>query len=81
MKVTQKGQVHRWRARLHGKDLGWGHSLEEAAEIVRRLAGADSINDLITPGAIRAPRSVARYEGVFWRRAGLKLLGGWWVPK
>ena len=68
-------------ARLHGNDLGWGHSLEEAAEIVRRLAGADSIKDLIIPGAIRIPRSVARADGVFWRKPGLKSLGGWWVPK
>ena len=79
--VHKKGIVQHWSAHMHGKELGQGRSPEAAAEIVRRMAGAKSIEELVIPASVPCPRSVARYEGVFWRAPGAKSSGGWWVDK
>jgi len=78
---VSEGGIKLWRASMHGKLLGMGRSPQAAAWMVCRMAGGKSIEELAIPASVRCPRSVARYEGVWWRKPGAKSLGGWWVNK
>ena len=73
--VHRKGEIIHWRAHMHGKELGRGSTPEKVAEIVRRMACIRSIGALVIPDSFPCPRSVARYEGVFWRNLGAKSSG------
>jgi hypothetical protein len=79
--VCKKGRIKHWCVQMHGKELGKGRTPEAAAEIARRMAGTKSIEELVIPASVRCPRSVARYESVFWRKPGARSSGGWWVGR
>ena len=79
--VVRKRGIKQWRAHMHGKHLGFAKSPQAAARMVCRMAGGQSIEELVIPSSVRCPRSVARYEGVWWRKPGAKSSGGWWVNK
>ena len=70
-----------WVAEAYGAELGRAPSEDKAAEIVRNMGQAASIQSLSIPSTVLRPKSVARYVGVFHRKAGKKSGGGWWVGK
>ena len=76
----QKGRCI-WAARAYGTELGCALADDKAAEIVRKMGEVASIRSLVIPSSVLSPKSVARYEGVCYRKPGKKSKGGWWVGK
>ena len=68
-----------WVAEAYGAELGRAPSEDKAAEIVRNMGQAASIQSLSIPSTVLRPKSVARYVGALHRKAGQKSGGGWWV--
>ena len=65
-----------WAAGAYGAELGRAPSEKKAAEIVRKMGQVASIKYLVIPSAVLRPRSVARYEGITYRKPGRRSLGG-----
>ena len=76
----QKGR-RMWAAEAYGAELGRAPSEKKAAEIVRKMGQVASIKYLVIPSTVLRPKSVARYEGVSYRKPGRRSQGGWWVGK
>ena len=75
----QKGR-RIWAARAYGTELGCALADDKAGEIVRKMGEVASIQSLVIRSTVLSPKSVARYEGVCYRKPG-KSQGGWWVGK
>ena len=74
-------KVSHWIAKVYDTELGRAMSPEGAAAIVCEMGQASCIEDLAIPSSVHCPRSVARYQGVCYRKPGAKSKGGWWVGK
>ena len=77
--MIQKGR-RIWAARAYGTELGCALADDKAGEIVRKMGEVASIQSLVIRSTVLSPKSVARYEGVCYRKPG-KSQGGWWVGK
>ena len=76
----QKGKCI-WAARAYGAEIGRAPTEDKAGEIVRKMAGVSCLKSLEIKSTVLRPKSVARYEGVSYRKPGKKSQGGWWVGK
>ena len=72
--MIQKGR-RMWAAGAYGAELGCAPSEDKAAEIVRKMGQMASITSLAIPSTVLRPKSVARYEGVSYRKPGRRRQG------
>ena len=70
----QKGRCI-WAARAYGTELGCALADDKAAEIVQKMGEVASIRSLVIPSSVLSPKSVARYEGVCYRKTWEKPRG------
>ena len=70
----QKGR-RIWAARAYGTELGCALADDKAGEIVRKMGEVASIQSLVIRSTVLSPKSVARYEGVCYRKPGKKPRG------